>query len=89
MSAKDPKRSPRESKKQTRTEKGAILARALGAGQKAESRKNTQEIREKLEAPKCPPEFPKTSPREPKMAQNGAKSAPRRPRHPAGSQTAS
>ena len=51
----------------------------MGREQKAESRKNTQEIREKLKAPKCPPECPKTSPREPKTAQNGAKSAPRRP----------
>ena len=51
----------------------------MGREQKAESRKNTQEIREKLKAPKCRPECPKTSPREPKTAENRPKGAPRRP----------
>ena len=55
------------------------VPRAMGREQKAESSKNTQEIREKLNAPKCLPECPKTSPREPKTAQNRAKSTPRRP----------
>ena len=51
----------------------------MGREQKAESRKNTQEIREKLKAPQCPPECPKTSPREPQTAENRPKGAPRRP----------
>ena len=36
-------------------------------------------MREKLKAPKCPSECPKTSPRELKTAQNRSKGAPRRP----------
>ena len=33
----------------------------------------------KLKARKCPPEHPKTGPREPKTAQSGARGAPRQP----------
>ena len=61
------------------TSKFEKIPRPMGSEQKAESRRNTQEMREKLKAPKCHSECPKTSPRELKTAQNRPKGAPRRP----------
>ena len=52
--------------------------RAMGREQKAESRKNTQEIREKLKAPRCPPECPKASPREPQDSPKQSQEEPKR-----------
>ena len=47
-----------------------------GHGKRAESRKKNQEITKRLKTPKCPVRVPQN---EPKTAQNGTKSAPRRP----------
>ena len=57
---------------------GVTVPRAMGREQKAESRKNTQEIREKLKAPRCPPECPKASPREPQDSPKQSQEEPKR-----------
>ena len=53
-------------------DKGCTAPRATGREHKAESRKKKEEIREKLKAPKCSPQYSQRGPREPKTAPRAA-----------------